>query len=164
MDLLIPELGTIVWQTASFLILLFLLTKFAWKPVLKSIHEREESIETALDAAEKAKQEMARLTSENEVLLNEARAERDLILKEAKVLKEQIIKEAKESAAAEGSKMIEKAKLEINHQKAIAMAEVKNQVSTLALDIAKKVLHEGYQDKTNQDQLVNSLLKDLKLN
>lgn len=164
MDLLIPELGTIVWQTVSFLILLFILTKFAWKPVLKSIGERERSIEDALDSAEKAKQEMARLTNENEALLKEARVERDLILKEAKELKEQIVKDAKDSAQEEGAKMIEKAKLEINHQKMLAMSEVKNQVSTLALDIAKKVLHEGYQEKANQEQLVSSLLDDLKLN
>ncbi len=164
MDLLIPELGTIVWQTISFLILLFILTKFAWKPVLKSIGERERSIETALDSAEKAKQEMARLTNENEVLLKEARVERDLILKEAKELKDQIVRDAKTAAEEEGARMIENAKLEINHQKALAMAEVKNEVSTLALEIAKKVLHVGYQDKNNQEELVSSLLKDLKLN
>lgn len=164
MDLLIPELGTIVWQTVSFLLLLFLLTKFAWKPVLKSIGDRERSIENALDSAEKAKEEMARLTNENEVLLREARVERDLILKEAKELKEQIVRDAKTSAEVEGAKMIEKAKLEITHQKALALAEVKNEVSTLALDIAKKVLHEGYQDKSNQEQLVSDLLKNLKLN
>lgn len=164
MDLLIPELGTIVWQTVAFLILLFILTKFAWKPVMKSIGERERSIEAALDSAEKAKEEMARLTNENEHLLIQARSERDAILKEAKQLKDQIISSAKAAAEAEGAKMIEKARLEIEHQKILALAEVKNEVSTLALDIARKVLHKNFQEQSNQEQLVNELLKDIKLN
>jgi len=164
MDLLIPEVGTIVWQTISFLILLFILAKFAWKPVLKSISERERSIENALDSAEKAKDEMARLTCENEQLLIQARSERDEILKEAKELKDQIVLDAKTSAEVEGAKMIEKARQEIEHQKALALAEVKNEVSTLALDIARKVLHKNFQDQSNQEQLVDELLKDIKLN
>ena len=164
MDLLIPELGTIVWQTVAFLILLFILTKFAWKPVMKSISERERSIEAALDSAEKAKDEMARLTNENEHLLIQARSERDAILKEAKQLKDQIVSSAKVAAETEGAKMIEKARLEIEHQKLLALAEVKNEVSTLALDIARKVLHKNFQEQSNQEQLVNELLKDIKLN
>src|SRR5690606_15474104 len=130
--------------TIAFLVLLFILTKFAWKPVLKSIGERERSIENALDAAEKAKQEMARLTSENDQLLKEARAERDLILSEAKELKEQILRDAKEQAGEEGAKLLARAQQEIEHQKTLALAEVKNQVSTLALDIARKILHKEY--------------------
>lgn len=164
MHLLIPEIGTLVWQTLAFLVLLFILGKFAWKPVLKSIGERERSIENALDAAEKAKQEMARLTSENDQLLKEARAERDLILKEAKELKDQIVRDAKEQANEEGNKMLERARQEIEHQKVLALAEVKNQVSTLALDIAKKVLHKEYQNKDNQEALVDELIKDIQLN
>ncbi len=164
MDLITPAIGLIVWQTLGFLILLFLLTKFAWKPVMKSIGERERSIEEALDSAEKAKQEMARLTNENEQLLIQARAERDEILKEAKELKDQIVADAKASAEAEGAKMIEKARLEINHQKTMALAEVKNEVSTLALDIARKVLQKNFQDQASQEQLVDDLLKDIKLN
>lgn len=164
MDLITPAIGLIVWQTLGFLILLFLLTKFAWKPVMKSIGERERSIEEALDSAEKAKQEMARLTSENEQLLIQARAERDEILKEAKELKDQIVADAKASAEAEGAKMIEKARVEINHQKSMALAEVKNEVATLALDIARKVLQKNFQDQASQEQLVDDLLKDINLN
>lgn len=164
MHLLIPEIGTLVWQTIAFLVLLFILGKFAWKPVLKSIGERERSIESALDAAEKAKQEMARLTSENDQLLKEARAERDLILSEAKDLKEQILRDAKEQANEEGAKMLERARMEIEHQKTLALAEVKNQVSSLALDIARKVLHKEYQSKDNQEALVDELLKDIRVN
>src|SRR5690606_36890511 len=109
MDLLIPELGLVILQTAAFLLLLFLLTKFAWKPVLAAIKERENSIDDALNKAELAKKEMARLTSQNEELMKQARAERDEILKEAKMLKDNIVNEAKVSAQAEGAKLIEKA-------------------------------------------------------
>src|SRR5690554_5510369 len=122
MELLIPEIGLVFWHTVSFLILLFLLTKFAWKPVLKSIKERESSIDNALASAEKAKQEMARLTNENEELLKAARAERDEILKEAKELKDQIVADAKVSAQTEGAKPIEQAKKEIDDQKKRALA------------------------------------------
>lgn len=164
MDLVTPAVGLIFWQTLGFLILLFLLTKFAWKPVMKSIGERERSIEEALDSAEKAKEEMARLTNENEQLLIQARAERDEILKEAKELKDQIVLDAKTSAEEEGAKMIEKARLEIQHQKILALAEVKNDVSGLALDIARKVLKSNFEDQANQEKLVEELLKDIKLN
>lgn len=164
MELVTPAIGLIFWQTIGFVILLFVLTKFAWKPVMKSISERERSIEAALDSAEKAKEEMARLTNENEHLLIQARAERDTILKEAKQLKDQIVASAKVAAETEGAKMIEKARQEIEHQKVLALAEVKNEVSTLALDIARKVLHKNFQEQSNQEQLVNELLKDIKLN
>ncbi|TCK83405.1 F0F1 ATP synthase subunit B [Albibacterium bauzanense] len=164
MELVTPAIGLIFWQTIGFVILLFVLTKFAWKPVMKSISERERSIEAALDSAEKAKEEMARLTNENEHLLIQARAERDTILKEAKQLKDQIVSSAKAAAETEGAKMIEKARQEIEHQKVLALAEVKNEVSTLALDIARKVLHKNFQEQSNQEQLVNELLKDIKLN
>ncbi|WP_118193252.1 F0F1 ATP synthase subunit B [Albibacterium indicum] len=164
MDLVTPAVGLIFWQTLGFLVLLFLLTKFAWKPVMKSISDRERSIEEALDSAEKAKEEMARLTNENEQLLIQARAERDQILKEAKELKDQIVLDAKTSAEEEGAKMLEKARLEIEHQKTLALAEVKTEVSGLALDIARKVLKNNFEDQANQQKLVDELLKDIKLN
>ncbi len=164
MELVTPSIGLIVWQTVVFLTLLFLLAKFAWKPVMKGISERERSIETALESAEKAKEEMARLTSQNEQLLKEARIERDQILKEAKELKDQIVNDAKEQAKEEGNKMIERAKQEINSQKSAALAEVKNQVSTLSIEIAEKVLRQQFADKDKQQELVTGLLKDVKLN
>lgn len=164
MDLLIPEVGLVVWHSIAFLLLLFLLTKFAWKPVLKSIKDREESIDNALASAEKAKQEMARLTNENEELLKAARIERDQILKEAKELKDQIVADAKVSAQTEGTKLIEQAKKEIDDQKKRALAEVKNQVSELSLDIAKKVLQQEFSDQSKQEALVSDLLKDVRLN
>ena len=163
MELVTPSIGLIVWQTVAFLLLLFLLAKFAWKPVMQGISERERSIESALDAAEKAKQEMARLTGENEQLLKEARAERDLILKEAKMLKDQIVAEAKTQAQTEGAKMIEKAKQEIDNQKAAALAEVKGQVATLSIEIAEKVLRHQLEDQNKQNALVNDLLKEVEI-
>ncbi|MCY4779843.1 F0F1 ATP synthase subunit B [Sphingobacterium sp. UT-1RO-CII-1] len=164
MDLLIPEIGLVFWHTISFLILLFLLAKFAWKPVLSAIKERESNIENALAAAEQAKLEMARLTNENEQLLKQAREERDIILKEAKELKDKIVAEAKEQAQVEGGKLIENAKREIEDQKNKALAEVKNQVSSLSLDIARKVLTKEFEDQSKQEAYVGDLLKDVRLN
>ena len=164
MDLLIPEVGLVVFQTIAFLLLMFLLSKFAWKPVLAAIKEREQSIDDALNKAELAKQEMARLTSQNEELMKQARAERDEILKEAKVLKDSIVNEAKTSAQTEGAKLIEKARIEIENQKKAALAELKGQVSALSLDIAERVLRSQLDDKAKQQDLVASLLKDVELN
>lgn len=164
MDLLIPEVGLVVFQTIAFLLLMFLLSKFAWKPVLAAIKEREQSIDDALNKAELAKQEMARLTSQNEELMKQARAERDEILKEAKVLKDSIVNEAKTSAQTEGAKLIEKARIEIENQKKAALAELKGQVSTLSIDIAERVLRSQLDDKAKQQDLVASLLKDVELN
>jgi len=164
MELLIPEVGLVVFQTIAFLLLMFLLAKFAWKPVLAAIKERENSIDDALNKAELAKQEMARLTSQNEELMKQARADRDEILKEAKALKDNIVNEAKTSAQTEGAKLIEKARIEIENQKKAALAELKNQVSTLSLDIAERVLRSQLDDKAKQQDLVTSLLKDVELN
>lgn len=164
MDLLIPEIGLVFWHTIAFLILMFLLTKFAWKPVLKAIKDRESNIETALASAEKAKLEMTRLTNENEQLLLKAREERDIILKEAKDLKDKIVLEAQTAAKEEGAKMIAQAKKEINDQKHRALSEVKDQVSSLSLDIARKVLESEFDNKQKQDEFVAGLLKDVRLN
>jgi len=159
-----PDPGLFIWSTVAFLALFFLLSKFAWKPIVKALDERERSIEDALSKAEMAKLEMAKLISENEDLLKEARIERDGILKEAKEIKDQLINDAKDQAKAEGAKMIEAAKSEITNQKLAAMAEIKNQVSTLSLEIAEKVLRKQLEDKGKQQDLVNDLLKEVKLN
>src|SRR5882757_3827162 len=139
MDLVTPNLGLVVWTTISFAILLFLLGKFAWKPILGALNDRERFIEDSLQKAEAAKEEMARLTNENESLLKQARVERDQILTDARKIKEQMIFDAKELAHKEGARMIELARVEINNQKSIAMADVKNQVASLSLQIAEKV-------------------------
>jgi len=161
--LLNDRLGFVVWSFIAFVLLLILLAKFAWKPIMKAINDRERSIEDALLKAEAAKEEMARLTNENEQLLKEARAERDLILREARHMKDQIINEAKEQANVEGGRMIERARIEINNQKAIALADVKNQVAQLSIDIAEKVLRKQFENQREQDQLVADLLKEVKI-
>ncbi|TCD03530.1 F0F1 ATP synthase subunit B [Pedobacter psychroterrae] len=164
MELLVPEIGLVILQTIAFLLLMFLLAKFAWKPVLAAIKEREQSIDEALNKAELAKQEMTRLTAQNEELMKEARSERDRILKEAKTLKDNILHEAKNQAHTEGVKLIEKAKIEIENQKKAALAELKSQVSTLSIDIAERILRNQLTDKAKQQDLVASLLKDVELN
>ena len=131
--------------------------------VIIVISDGENHEDDAIAQAKKAKEEMARLTSENESLLKQARAERDVILKEAKTLKDQIVAEAKTSAQVEGAKLIEKAKQEIDSQKTAALAEVKNQVASLSLEIAEKVLNKQFEDQKKQETLVNELLKEVKL-
>jgi len=163
MEIVQPAIGLVFWTFVSFIILLIILRKFAWKPILGAVTDRERSIEEALSKAEAAKDEMSRLTSENEALLKQARAERDVILAEAKHLKDQIVSEAKEAAHKEGARMIENARIEINNQKAIAMADVKNQVASLSIEIAEKILRKQFEDARKQDQLVSDLLKEVKL-
>ena len=164
MDLFSPSIGLIVWSTIVFLTLLFILAKFAWKPVMAAIKEREQFIDDALNKAELATQEMARLTAQNEDLMKQARAERDEILKEAKMLKDNIVNEAKTQAQTEGNKLIEKARIEIENQKKAALAELKGQVSSLSLEIAERVLRSQLDDKAKQQDFVASLLKDVELN
>lgn len=156
--------GLFFWQLIILLIVIFVLGKFAWKPIVNALDEREKGISDALAAAEKAKLEMARLTNENEQLLKDAREERDAILKEAKELKDKIVAEAKNLAQTEGAKLIENAKREIEEQKLKALAEVKNQVSSLSLEIARKVLTKEFEDQNKQQALVADLLKDVKVN
>ncbi|WP_170827282.1 F0F1 ATP synthase subunit B [Arcticibacter eurypsychrophilus] len=158
------HLGFVVWSAVAFLLLLVMLKKLAWTPILGAISERERFIESALASAENAKNEMARLTNENESLLKQARVERDLILKEAKELKDKIVAEARTSAQVEGTKMIEKAKHEIDAQKVTALNEVKNQVAELSIQIAEKILRKQFEDQQKQQALVSDLLKDVKLN
>jgi len=164
MELVTPSIGLVFWTAIAFICLLILLKKFAWKPILSAIHEREQSIDEALNKAELAKQEMARLTAQNEELMKEARAERDRILKEAKTLKDSIVQEAKTQAHNEGAKLIEKARIEIENQKKAALSELKSQVSALSLDIAERVLRSQLEDKSKQQELVSNLLKDVELN
>ena len=163
MELVTPDIGLVFWTTICFVILLFILGKFAWKPILAAVHERENSIESALLKAEAMKEEMARMTSENENLLKQARAERDSILSEARKVKEQIINDAKAAATKEATHMLDLARVEINNQKALAIADVKNQVATLSLDIAEKILRKQFEDHKKQDELVSQLLKEVKL-
>jgi F-type H+-transporting ATPase subunit b len=164
MELVTPSIGLVFWTTVSFLLLIFILSKFAWKPVMQALREREDSIENALLAAEKAKEEIANLNAESEILIKKAKDERDAILKDAKSIKDGLISDAKKEAEVQANKMIAKAKAEIETQKNAALAEVKNQVASLSIEIAEKVLSKQLEDKSKQETLVADLLKDVKLN
>ena len=164
MDLILPSSGLIIWQLIGFLALLFLLMKFAWKPILAALDEREKSIEDALKSAEITRNEMANLKAENEKILEEAKIERDQMLLKATETAKQIVEEAKEKALAEGAKMIENAKVAIETEKKAALEEVKVQVGVLSLNIAEKLLKRNFADEKAQQALVEELVKDLKLN
>jgi F-type H+-transporting ATPase subunit b len=159
-----PSFGLLFWQLVIFLILLFLLTKFAWKPILNSLREREDSIEGALRMADQAKIEMQQLKAGNEKLLAEARMERDRILKEATEVSNQLIETAKTKATEEGGRMIVQAREAIQNEKNAALAEVKNTAAKLSIDIAERILRRELADQPAQQQLVDSYLKEVNLN
>ena len=163
MNLTSPE-SLIFWTTLIFVVFFFLMAKFAWKPILGAVKSREESINNALASAETAKLEMQNLTASNERLLAEARAERDAMMKDAREIKEKMINDAKLEAQVQGEKMIAQAKSAIESEKNAAMAELKNQVSSLSLEIAEKVLKSELSNKEAQTKLVEKMLGDAKLN
>jgi len=156
--------GLIIWTTIIFTLLLLFLKKFAWKPILKAVDERNKSIEEALKSADKAKEEMALLNADNEKILNEAKAQRDTLLKEARDIKEGIINDAKERANQEAEKILTSAKEQIANEKMKAITELKNSVAVLSINIAEKVLKRELKDKTNQEEYVVGRLKDSELN
>ncbi|MFE3872296.1 F0F1 ATP synthase subunit B [Flavobacterium sp. ZS1P70] len=158
------ELGLFVWQVLIFVGLIFLLKKFAWKPILDAVNDREEGIKNALLSAENARKEMQNLQADNQRILQEARLERDNMLKDAREMKEKMVADAKNEAQAQGLKMIEQAKLAIEGEKNAAMAELKLQVSTLSLSIAEKLLKDELSNKEAQTKLVEKMLGDVKLN
>lgn len=158
------EFGLFFWQVLIFVGLILLLKKFAWKPILDAVNDREQGIKDALLSAENAREEMQNLQADNQRILNEARAERDAMLKEARELKEKMIADSKHEAQEAGQKMIEQAKAAIESEKNAAMAELKSQVSTLSLSIAEKLLKEELSNKEAQTKLVEKMLGDVKLN
>ena len=153
--------GLFFWQTLLFILLLFLLRKFAWKPILNAVDEREDGIKNALEEAENARKEIQNLTADNERILKEARAERDILLKEARELKDSMITDAKEEAKAQATKVIEQAKATIEAEKHAAITEIKNQVAELSLGIAEKVMRSELSDKNRQIKLVEDMLKEV---
>lgn len=165
MDKLIEQfsLGLFFWQLILFVALVLLLKKFAWKPILNAVNDREEGILKALESAENARKEMQNLTADNERILKEARIERDAMLKEAREMKESIISEAKGEAHAQATKVIDQAKATIESEKHAAIAEIKNQVAELSLEIAEKVMRNELSDKNKQIKLVEDMLKEVKL-
>ncbi len=164
MDLITPGTGLIFWQLFGFLGLLFILIKFAWKPMLAALDERESSIENALKSAEIARNEMASLKAENEKLLADARLERDVILKKAQDASIKMIEEAKEDANKAGAQMIANAKAVIETEKKAALADIKSQVASLSLDITEKLLRKNLSEDKAQKELVEGFVNELKLN
>ncbi|MCA6380383.1 MAG: F0F1 ATP synthase subunit B [Cytophagales bacterium] len=164
MDLLSPGTGLIVWQFIIFVGLFFLLKAFAWKPILASLKEREESIQQALDSAEKAKIEMASLKSDNEKLLKEAREERDRMLKDAKDAANRLHDEAQVAARKNADRIIEDAKAVIHTEKQAALRDVKAQVAMFSLAISEKLIKKNLSEDKQQKELVDTFIKDLKLN
>ncbi|GIV28063.1 MAG: ATP synthase subunit b [Bacteroidia bacterium] len=152
------------WQTVLFVGLIFLLRKFAWKPILNAVNEREEKIQGALKAAEEAEKKMQALNNQSEALLKQAREERDQILKEAREAREAIISEAKGKASAEADKIIAQARETINNEKLAAITELKNQVAVLSIEIAEKILKEQLNNDDKQKAIVDNLLKEVNLN
>ena len=154
-----PGIGLLFWMTLTFIILLFLLAKFAWKPILNAVNEREVSIQDALNQAQLAKEEMAQLKSDNERIIREAKAERDAILKEAREIKEKIVSDAKDIAKVEGDKMIAQARQSIVAEKSAAVAEIKNQIGSLSVQIAESSLKQKLDTTDAHNQLVENILK-----
>ena len=165
MEKLIEEfsIGLFFWQTIIFVILIFLLKKFAWSPILKAVNDREQGIKDALDSAEAAKKEMQSLQADNEKIMKEARAERDSLLKEARDLKNSMISQAKDEAKSEAQKIIESANEAILNEKNAAVSDIKKQVASLSIEIAEKLLKEKLSDDNKQMKIVEDLIKDVKL-
>lgn len=164
MQLVMPDTGLLIWMMITFLIVLILLRKFAWKPILKMIKDREDSIDGALKSAENAKLEMQNLKSDNEKILAQARNERDAMMKEARDMKDAIVGEAKGKAKEEADKILSAAREAIQNEKMAAITELKNQVALLSVDIAEKILKRELSDENKQKDLIGDLLKDTKLN
>ena len=164
MELLTPDVGLIIWQAVIFLVLLLILGKFAFPNILKSIKQREASINDALLAAEKAKEEMDKLKADNEKLLQEAREERDKILTDARNYANKVKDEAKDDASNEADKIITEAKAEIENQKQAALNEIKDQVATLSIEIAEKILKQNLSTDDSQKKMVDEYIKEAKLN
>lgn len=162
--LLSPSLGTMVWATIAFLVVLMILKRFAWGPILNGLKEREESIANSLNEAEKAREEIASLKADNEKLLQEARNERDAILKEAREMKDQIVSSARTQAKTEAEKIVADARDAVKQEKQAALAELTAHVASLSLDIAEKVVRKNLADDENQKALVQDLLKETELN
>jgi F-type H+-transporting ATPase subunit b len=164
MDLVTPDIGLIFWTTVSFAILYFILAKFAWKPILGAVNEREKSIKDALSAAEMAKEEMASLKADNEKILNEAKLQRESLLKEAREIRSRIIADAESEATEKANKLIESAKTAIENEKSVAMKELNNTVVDLSLNIAEKLLSKELDNKEKQQENIQEILENTKLN
>lgn len=164
MELLTPAIGLLFWMALVFGILVFFLKKFAWKPILSSLKEREDSIESALRMAEETRAEMAKLKSDNDKILAEARAERDKMIRDAKNITDKMIADAKDKAVAEGNKIIADAREAIQQEKTAMVSQMKKDMASFSIEIAEKVIRRELSDKASQEALVSSLISEANLN
>ena len=164
MSLLTPHLGFFVWTLVAFIIVLLLLRKFAWSPILKSLNQRESNIADSIATAEKVRAEMAQLKSENEALLAKAREERALMLKDARETRDKMINEAKEQAKVEAGKILADAQAAINVQKMAAITDVKNQVGKMVIEVSEKILRKELESSASQEAHIRGLVDEVKLN
>ena len=162
MELVTPAIGLIFWTTVVFTLLVLLLKKFAWKPILSAVDERNKSIKDSLAQAEKARSEMSELTASNEKIIAQAKVDRDIILKEARDMKNEIISEAKDKANIEAEKLVSTAKEQILNEKMKAITELKNYVADLSIEMAEKILSSELSDVAKQKELVSKALKESK--
>lgn len=162
--LVLPDIGLVFWSTIAFLVLLFVLGKFAWKPIMKGISEREQGIEDALARADKLKADMKLMASENEALLQKAREERATMIKEAKEASDKMIAEAKDKAKGEYDRIVADAQVSINQQKNAALTEVKNQVGALVIEVSEKILKRELSNKGEQEKYIKELASSVTLN
>ncbi len=164
MELLNPSFGLVFWMLISFFVLLLILRKYAWKPILNSVKKREDSITEALNSAKEAEKKLATLKSENEAIMAETKKQRDIILKEAREAKEKIINEAKTAAQEEANRLTIAARENINNEKMKAVTELRNQVALLSVEIAEKILKEKMGDSAKQTEVMENILKEVTLN
>lgn len=156
-----PAIGTVFWTTLIFLLLLFLLQKYAWGPIMKAVRSREDTIHNALDSAEKAREEMKVLKADNEIILRKAREERDKIIRDARTATERMLTEAKEKSQSEADAMVKRAKELIEREKNTAIAEVKREVASLAIEVASRVVSETLKSDAEQQKLIGRYLKEI---
>ena len=164
MELVQPGLGLIFWMTLSFAIVIWILGKYAWRPIMKSLKEREDSIDEALHAADKAREEMKQLQVDNEKLLQQAKEERDAILREARKVKDKIIEDARVKANEESNRIVENARERIENEKMAAMTDLKNQIANLSIEIAEKILKEELSDEKKQKDYLRKLINEVHFN
>lgn len=164
MGLVSPDYGTIFWMVLAFTAVLLVLRKFAWGPLLKMLKEREESIDKALQSASEAREGLSRLKSEHDKMIQEAHIERDKLIAEARQIREQLIAKARDEAAQENARLLEHARRQIDSEKLAAITEIRQQVATLSVDIAEKILRKELADRAKQESLIKEQLNDLKLN
>ena len=164
MQLVTPDIGLMFWMLISFSLVLLILKAFAWTPIMKGIHQREESIEKALESANEAKKEMLQLKAGNEQLLRDAKDERDALMRDARKLKETILEEARAKATEEAARIVAGARENIQFEKMAAINDLKNQIASISIDIAEKLIGKELENKSQQQQLTEKLLKEVKIN